>query len=201
MFAPTFRGSVSLLLIVGYLGITVGYPQIRPVASKAAGEAYPCQTSSCGCRTREQCRTSCCCHTKQQKIAWALARGIDPNTVAVLTPEEQQALVSGGMIAAKCDSKVSARSCCQAKPVKKPACCATKSNRDMAKVKKTELVLVLGLDAQKCSGNGVEWIQAGFVALPPPAVTLALTQPAEALAAWHPAIYLSPALGHLVRPG
>ena len=196
--ALTRRAVVNLVLMVAYLTAVIGYPDYRPVASKEAGEPYPCQFSSCGCRTREQCRTSCCCHTKAEKVAWAQARGIDPNRVAVLTAAEQTQLARGIAKPAsecqKCSSGM--KCCCQAKAqvVKKPSCCDKKPAP-------AGLKFVLGIEAQKCRGAGVDWIQAGFVALPPQAVTITLAQPVSSATAVVSQRYLSPTLGRLERPG
>lgn len=182
-------------MLLGYLGATIGYPQYRPAVGKASSEPFPCQHSACGCRTADQCRKSCCCHSKETKIAWALARGIDPNRVAVLTPEES------AYYAAK-----KAVTCCQ---TPKKACCSHKSPGDTPSSRSCcskaatagGLDFVLGIQAQKCRGNGVDWIQAGFVALPPETVILTLAQPEVPRTLLDQPSYLSPVLGKLVRPG
>ena len=186
-----------MLLIVAYLGTIVGYPYYRPLASRLNEAPYPCQFGKCGCKTREQCRTSCCCHTKAEKIQWALERGLDPNTVAVLTEAEQEKYDSPQKLVVR---PVSAKkSCCASKAVKETkSCCAKKPE---AKPEEGRVVFVLGIDAQKCRGTGVEWIQAGFVALPPPAVKVTITQPEETVVFAVAASYLSPTLGQPGRPG
>ncbi len=184
------RGVLSFVLIVGYLGTILGYPQFRPVANnRLAEEPYPCQFSKCGCQTREKCRTNCCCHTKAEKIAWAQVRGIDPNHVAVLTPEEQKQIAAG-------EKKFVVR------PVKsKTRPCCAKHSAPEAKQTESKLVFILSIDAQKCQGTGVEWIQAGFVALPPPAVSISITQPETSLPLLATGDYLPPTFGRLVPPG
>lgn len=194
------RRSVVALLMIGSLFLAqFGYPVWEVAGRSGKGDdPFPCQFSRCGCKTREQCRQSCCCHTKQQKIAWAVERGIDPNRVAVLTAAEQRLLAISAprlaMANATC-CETGSGACC--KPAKKP-CCGGAAN--VAKSGKPQLRWVLAIEAHKCRGTGVEWIQAGFVAPPPLAVTLTII-PREAPAVSDvELIYFSPALEPLLRP-
>jgi hypothetical protein len=177
------------------LAATIGYPEYRAAVSKESSEPFPCQHRSCGCRTAEQCRKSCCCHTKESKIAWALERGIDPSRVAILTPEEVSHYAAHKPAACCHTAK---KACCSNKMATRPAeprsCCAKKAVP-------TGLSFVLGIQAQECRGSGVDWIQAGFVALPPEPVTLAILQPATSSTTADPPAYLSPTLETLVPPG
>src|SRR6188474_3469292 len=86
-FALDVRAVVALLMISSLALANFGYP-VWEVALKKGDTPFPCQFSRCGCHTQEQCRTSCCCHSKQERVAWAVERGIDPDQVAVLTPAE-----------------------------------------------------------------------------------------------------------------
>lgn len=165
-FAPGPRAVVCLAMIVSYGFANVGYPVWEPVVGKG-DVAFPCQFSACGCRTAEQCRKACCCHTKQQKIAWAVDRGIDPVRVAVLTAEE----------------KASA----------KPSCCSQGAG-------KRQLRFVLAVEARKCTGAGVEWIQAGFVAVPPHPVEFVIALPQVVAVDEVLPSYLPPVSGQLLRP-
>lgn len=56
-------------------------------------EAFPCQGCGCGCKTAEQCWTSCCCYTPSQRLAWAKAHRVTPPDYAVLNdaPAERSA--------------------------------------------------------------------------------------------------------------
>jgi hypothetical protein len=195
--AFTRRAVVALLMIGSLFLAQFGYP-VWEVAEGKGDEPFPCQFSRCGCRTREQCRQSCCCHTKEQKIAWALARGIDPDRVAILTPAEKtRYATSPPKSAAKSFTccQTSSTSCC--KPAKKPCCGgATVAKTDA----KPQLRWVLAIEAQKCHGTGVEWIQAGFVAPPPLPVTLTII-PRETPAVSDPLpLYFPPVAEPLLRP-
>lgn len=39
-------------------------------------EPYPCQHCPCGCLTAEQCWSSCCCHTVEERLAFARKHGL-----------------------------------------------------------------------------------------------------------------------------
>lgn len=47
------------------------------VPSTKSGAPFPCQQHACGCASAEQCWKSCCCFTKEQKIAWAAANHVE----------------------------------------------------------------------------------------------------------------------------
>lgn len=190
----TLRRLLVALMLVGYLAASVGYPSYRPAAGKESEQPFPCQHRACGCRTAEQCRRSCCCHSKATKITWALERGIDPSRVAILTPEEVAYYSQHKVAPAVAQAK---QACCHqstsaAKP-KQSACCSKRPAPGFN--------FVLGIQAQKCRGSGVDWIQAGFIALPPDPVGLALIEPAAALSGATALPYLSPTKGQLARPG
>lgn len=189
------RRLLTALMLLGYLAATIGYPEYRAAVSKESSEPFPCQHSACGCRTAEQCRKNCCCHTKQEKIAWALARGIDPNRVAILTPEESQRYVARKP--AVCCQK--AKKACCSKKAKAPQ--TTERSCCQKQTPPAGVSFVVGIHAQKCRGTGVDWIQSGFVALPPAPVILALAPPAAPGVSVALPSYLSPTLGKLVRPG
>ena len=188
----SIRPVVSLLMIASLALVHVGYPVWEPTIS-TVGEAFPCQFGRCGCRTLEQCRTSCCCHSKQEKVDWALERGIDPDRVAVLTPAEKMHF-SGqtkvAMVKKACTART-ATSCC---------CSTSKSSACTAQRPTVGLTFVLAIAAQKCSGTGVEWIQAGFVAAAPQPVSIVFAVPETPLDDSEFASYLSPTSGHLLRP-
>ncbi len=188
------RPVMGVLMIASLALAHVGYPVWEP-ATSTSGEAFPCQFGRCGCRTLEQCRTSCCCHSKQEKIAWAMERGIDPDRVAVLTAGEklQYSLRSRSVKSVNlCSTKASAKSCCCSKSAK-PACCSEGEQPG-------RLTIVLAINAQKCTGTGVEWIQAGFVAAPPMPVLLVISIPQVPLSESVVPFYQSPTSGHLLRP-
>jgi hypothetical protein len=151
------RKAVVCAMVLSFLLANFGYPVWEPVIAKG-NIPFPCQFSQCGCRTLEQCRQSCCCHSKQEKVAWALARGIDPDQIAVLTPEEKFQYAFAALSRVQVETT---KTCC----VPKPGCCS--QQKQAAAQKTTELRWVLAVAAQKCHGTGIDWLQAGFVAAPP----------------------------------
>ncbi len=60
-----------------------------PIASveiqdKDRSTPFPCQDCPCGCKTAEQCWTSCCCHSPSERLAWAKKHGVKPPSYARL---------------------------------------------------------------------------------------------------------------------
>lgn len=194
--AFTRRAVVALLMIASLFLAQFGYPVWEVADQSGKGdEAFPCQFSRCGCKTREQCRQSCCCHTKQQKIAWALKNNVDPNRVAILTAAEQELLAISTPQIAKTSvcCGTGSGACC--KPAKKSCCGGA-----VAKSEKPQFRWVLAIEAQKCRGTGVEWIQAGFVAPPPRHATLTIIPRETPTVNAVQAPYFSPVGEPLLRP-
>ena len=92
-----------LSLIVGITGLPM------PV-SKSTNERFPCEKCPCGCRTAAHCWDKCCCHTDEEKLAWADANGVTPPVFLVQR-----------VVAAKQTKLVAAKQ-------STPACCALKKN-------------------------------------------------------------------------
>jgi hypothetical protein len=81
---PIGRRCVCTLLLVAYAITAAGVPISVASSPPKSGEIFPCMTSSCGCRTADQCWRSCCCHSLAERLAWAQKRGIDPPAFALL---------------------------------------------------------------------------------------------------------------------
>ncbi|WP_254510793.1 hypothetical protein [Anatilimnocola floriformis] len=195
----TLRATTSLLMILSLGLAQFGYP-VWKVVAKNSDRPFPCQFSNCGCQTADQCRTSCCCHSKRERVAWAVKRNIDPDQVAVLTAEEKTEFT----FAAKLEQP--AKTCCQ---TKKPSCCSAKKEvscctsavaKSEVKSDEVQLQWVLAIAAQKCRGTGVEWIQAGMVAPPPLPVEFAMEVLTTVSISEVLPIYFSPAQEPLLRP-
>ncbi len=86
------RKAVALLVLCGVLFATVPIPIGWKPKSMAGSDPFPCQDCNCGCLTAEQCWTSCCCYTPEERSAWAIEHGVEPPSYAVLVSES--ALVS-----------------------------------------------------------------------------------------------------------
>lgn len=193
------RSTCSILLLLSYLIATIGYPLIpvKALADKASGEPFPCQFSTCGCQTLEQCRVSCCCHSKKEKVVWALQRGIDPGRVAILSAVELASFTAEFQSQSlSCCNSSPEKSCCS-KPAKitppEKSCCSSKATSSKWK-------FVHGIAARKCRGSSTQWLQAGFIALVPPPLKIELPQPIILLTSTSAQPYFSPTLGHLLRP-
>lgn len=208
LVAVSLRAGIALLMI-GSLGLAqFGYP-VWQVANKA-GQPFPCQFSRCGCQSAEDCRTSCCCHSKQERVAWAVKRNIDPDKVAVLTPAEKlQYTYAAKFVVAKknscCQTAKKASCCSQPVEAKVDSCCESPRlggslALPKAKEEAKELRWVLAINAHKCSGTGVDWIQAGFVAQPPVRAVLQIDPPAVQLTSEVVPVYFSLVAEPLLRP-
>jgi|GEM_PF-1634295 len=73
--------------LVTLFGVPV--PRTNRVTKEAA---YPCQYSRCGCTSAEQCWRSCCCHTLEERVAWARAHGVTPPDFVLKQLKERRLL-------------------------------------------------------------------------------------------------------------
>ncbi|MBX3441571.1 MAG: hypothetical protein KF774_04130 [Planctomyces sp.] len=60
-----------LMLWLGLLQFPLPSPLRAPDDQKDTSVPFPCMHSACGCANAEQCWTSCCCTTREERIAWA----------------------------------------------------------------------------------------------------------------------------------
>lgn len=68
------RRSVRLfagILLAIYVVVVSGMPLPLSAHLTSLMVRYPCENSACGCSSAEKCWRSCCCHTLEQKLAWA----------------------------------------------------------------------------------------------------------------------------------
>jgi hypothetical protein len=178
------RALVGLLMIGTHLFAAIGFPNFQLPVGKDQSEPFPCQSRACGCRTADQCRRSCCCFNRQEKIAWATRHGV---SLARVLPQETSA----------CSNDT------ESLPVtKKKSCCeapARKSGKGPAPPRRIDWVL--GFQALECGAHGVDWMQGGGIALPA-AVEFEIQAPLVCAACVVDSQFCpSPELGRLERPG
>ena len=77
------RKVVTFLVLVCFCAATLPLPVATPeISDKDNSQPYPCQNCPCGCKTAEQCWTSCCCFTPAERFAWAEKNGVTPPSYA-----------------------------------------------------------------------------------------------------------------------
>jgi len=164
---------------------------------------YPCQNGTCGCDSAEKCWNNCCCLTMAERLAWARAHHVTPPDFVVAQAAADSAQEESACCAGCCEETCtsntaadalvhdhscedacclpatcgqasqrgsSAASCCHTPPAKtKPA--ATKA-----------IHWVNFIEAQKCSGQMLDWLAVG--ATTPP--TAAMCVEFDATVQWLP---------------
>jgi len=125
------------------------------LSSKACSEPFPCQHCRCGCRSAEQCWTSCCCFTLRERLAWAKKNKVTPPAfVAYLVESDPaQGAVSSkdGSLSSKLASTTEngqGGDCCQV--FKKTCCNKSKSTRDAKARSSKSVIRILAL---RCQGK------------------------------------------------
>jgi len=111
--------------------------------AKQTEKPYPCMNSSCGCANAEMCWRNCCCHTQQEKVAWARKNNIIPPTYVLAAAKAELEIASQGATKCCCCKAKSYNTKPKATPVTKPAT--------------TDVVV---FQALKCQGLGMHWLFA-----------------------------------------
>lgn len=70
------------------LGLVPSRAQIAGWLGTAVSERFPCEGHGCGCASAGECWSACCCHTVEQRLAWALANGVRPPADRTFLPEQ-----------------------------------------------------------------------------------------------------------------
>lgn len=140
------RAVVACLLVSLFVGIT-GLPM--PV-SKSTNERFPCEECPCGCHSATHCWDKCCCHTDEEKLAWANANGVTPPIFLVqrVAASKQTKLASSEKIA--------------------PACCAAKKNV-VSGTARTTTTTTTTTTTSKSSSMALQCVKSGVSAKPCPA--------------------------------
>lgn len=115
---PRVHRAVAAIALAGYTILAVGLPiptvaNWQPAAN-GKSPAFPCQGGRCGCRTAEQCWSSCCCHTATERLAWARAHGVAP-PASLLALIEGEPKPQASAVRKSCCA--SGKSCCETAPV------------------------------------------------------------------------------------
>ena len=118
-----------LLSAIGLLAF--GIPISIPV-EKDIRQRFPCEAKPCGCDSAAKCWEKCCCHTDEQKIAWAEKNGVEPPSFLVERVANRKISVSKAVASAQTTSKPTC--CSSATTKKKPACCGTSPEHESHEV-------------------------------------------------------------------
>jgi hypothetical protein len=69
--------SWCLLALMGILQVPVSAGVPRARLTKDTSVPFPCQDRACGCLSAEQCYSSCCCFTPEERRRFASEQGVD----------------------------------------------------------------------------------------------------------------------------
>lgn len=75
------RRLVSAIVLTVFMMASIGVmPNPTSLARwfGGASERHPCEGHACGCGNAHDCWTDCCCHTPEQRLAWAIREGVQP---------------------------------------------------------------------------------------------------------------------------
>lgn len=81
---------IALVVLVGILFASLPIPIASLRTRGPSDTPFPCQSCSCGCATAEQCWTSCCCFSPEERLAWARENGVQPPKYALLVSSAER---------------------------------------------------------------------------------------------------------------
>jgi hypothetical protein len=182
-----FRRLFAGISLFAYLATVLGLPLPQGQA-KDHSQPFPCQDNPCGCQTAEQCWRHCCCHSPEERLAWARANHVEPPAYALLPPSSGwQSVRVRDQVATQ--ESTTPRCACRkpptgAKPRPGKSCCAERegssdhssieSTRDHTQRKVSKRGWVRAVDVLRCYGLSTIWVSSGAASPPPPIV------------GWHP---------------
>jgi hypothetical protein len=174
----------AAVALFSYLAAVIGFP--LPATRKDTSLPFPCQEHACGCQSAEECWSSCCCFSPEERWAWAEAHHVVPpdyaerpaakasDSVRLCDREEEHDEAP----AACCGHGHAQHGSCCAKgsaTTSHPGCCSHEEHEDnSAAASETEdrssVRWVVGVSALRCKGLSTIWVGSGAVLLVPPAV-------------------------------
>jgi hypothetical protein len=162
LWRPIPRRLIAAGALLAYLAATIGLPFPPPLIVKDGGKPFPCQGHACGCQTAEDCWRHCCCHTPEERWAWAEENHVQPpeyaekptakgwRTTPLREVDENQTTAS-----APCP-------CCNGDGAC-PACHAASSNP-----RRPAPLWGSTVSPLRCQGLTTQWVTTGVVPAEPP---------------------------------
>ena len=105
------------------------------ILDKDNSQLFPCRCCPCGCKTAEQCWSSCCCFTPAERLAWAEKNGITPPSYAQRPANDEVATHKKSTASRENEnvSRIKSESCGSIK-----TCCDNVPDKSVAKLKKVD---------------------------------------------------------------
>ncbi len=114
-FYKRFRNAKQArwLVLVAFVISLLPIPMSALPSKKFDSDAqYPCQGCACSCNSAEQCWSSCCCHTPEERLAWAKKHNIIPPSSLLLALDADSHKSKSTIAKSCCSNAKSKKSCC-----------------------------------------------------------------------------------------
>ncbi|MBS0267132.1 MAG: hypothetical protein JSS02_34720 [Planctomycetes bacterium] len=134
---------------------------------KDRSQPFPCQDRPCGCRSAAQCKKSCCCFTRQQKLAWASRHGVSPEPFVDGLPKSRR------------PAETPAKSCCVAVREVESTAISSGGMCHAPPARRVPVQILIGIWAHEC--QGLSFAVGGWLVfvLPPVSSLKMAIEPAE----------------------
>lgn len=172
--------AAALLLILGFC--VCGVPIPVGFVSKPSQERFPCEKCPCGCVSARHCWDKCCCHTDQEKLAWARRNNVTPPAFLVLRANRDQrsrrSLTREATSSQHCST---GKGCCSASQIEDhhaPSNIASQRRPANKPIDHSSRIVLLDAVA-KCQGHNLGWqlLQHGWSGIVEPMDLFTLPEP------------------------
>lgn len=183
---------VTTFVTVWYALIVIGVP--LPAPRHVFSERFPCENCHCGCSSAEHCWKHCCCHTLEERLAWAKRAGDEPPSFI------RQQLLSANTDPACCTRHTDASTPATTRSGQQPTtrtCCASTATCRTANAPYQSLD---GWRALACQATGNQWTLATPTIPAAPMSAADTQQRIEWIIAPHRPLALNPYLSPPVPP-
>ena len=151
-----FRRVVSACLLAIFVVGMMGVP-LRPIKQVQTHERFPCENCPCGCISADFCWDKCCCHSDEEKLAWAHENSVAaPDFLIQRVAQNRDCVTPAAASQTTSRSKSQASKCCCAA---KNATCKTQSlvsQDDCTKENMNAPRVVLLKAVAEC--RGIDWM-------------------------------------------
>lgn len=78
------KGALAAAVLCAYVLAAIGVLPSPEIMGRWIGvttgttERFPCEDHGCGCGSAAECWMHCCCHSEDERVAWAIGQGVMP---------------------------------------------------------------------------------------------------------------------------
>lgn len=140
------RQTLALVCMLLLVLMITGLP-VPLTNGKDRSTPFICMESRCGCMTAEQCWKHCCCHTNEEKLAWARKHN---------QPVPDYVVQADVQLSGKCESceqEFRHDTCCEVENDSSNSSCCEHQNTSKSSKPPKSLKWIIMIHAHQCQGH------------------------------------------------